>query len=474
MSRHDYDIVSVGGGAAGLVTAAGAAALGARVALVERERLGGECLWSGCVPSKALLTAARSAAMARSARRFGVAAVDVSVAFEDVMEWLRSTQQAIAPHDSPDRFRALGVDVFEATARFTDEGVLDVAGAPLRARHVVIATGSRPVLPPIAGLHDVPYHTNETIFSLERLPARLLVIGAGAVGLELAQAFARLGSRVTIIEAAEHMLPREEPELAAALGTALRADGVAIRLATTVRNAEYAEDGIALHVADAGGRHDLLHGDALLVAAGRRANLAHLAAAAGGVAADDEGVRVDATLHTTARRTWAAGDVVAGAPRFTHVADYHARLVLRNAFFPWSRRVDYAAIPWVTYTDPELAHLGLTEREARGRHGRVEVVAREFAGLDRAVVSGATTGVLKVIADRRGRILGAHALGAEAGSIIGEIGLAMKNGVRLPAVAATVHAYPTWGEAFRQAADAFNRTRLHGWRSRLVRRLVRR
>lgn len=469
-----YDLIAIGGGAAGLVSSAGAAGLGARAALVEQDRLGGECLWTGCVPSKALLAAARAAADARAAQRYGVHAGDVRVDFEAVMAQVHAAQRRIEPNDSPARFRGLGVDVVEGTARFVDARTLDVDGRRLRARHIVVATGSKPQIPPLDGIASVPYHTNESIFSITALPPRLLVLGGGPVGLELAQAFARLGSRVTVVEMGDALLPREDVELAALLGACLAADGVDILLGTRAEQCTHRDGVVTLTVTGAGGRREL-HGDALLVATGRRPNLDTVDAAAAGIRTSPAGVVVDDRLRTGTPGIWAAGDVVAGTPRFTHVADYHARLVLRNALFPLTARADYAVVPWVTYTDPELAHVGLTEAEARDRHGSgVRVFRRELGELDRAIADGRTAGMLKVVADRRGRVLGGHVLGYGAGSIIAEIALAMKQNVPLSRVASTVHAYPTYPEAFKQAADAWTRGRLTGTTQRLVRWLVRR
>jgi pyruvate/2-oxoglutarate dehydrogenase complex dihydrolipoamide dehydrogenase (E3) component len=472
--RERYDVIAIGGGAAGLVVSAGAAGLGARTALVERERLGGECLWTGCIPSKALLAAARAAADARAATRYGIHVGTVEVDFPAVMRWVHGARAAIAPHDSPERFRGLGVDVVIGTARFVDERCIEVDGRRLEARHVVVATGSRPLIPDLDGIDDVPYLTNETVFEIDEQPRRLIVLGGGAVGLELAQAFARLGSEVDVVEARDRLLPHEDDELVERLLRRLTDDGVRIHAAAHADHVRRSHAGIQLTATQHGGRLEL-HADALLVAAGRRPNLDHLDPGSGGVRCSEAGVIVDARLRTTARGTWAAGDVVAGAPHFTHVADYHARTVLRNALFPLGSDVDYSSVPWVTYTDPELAHLGLTEAVAKELHGEdVAVFTRELGSLDRAIADGRTEGLIKVIADSKGRILGAHAFGYDAGSVIAEMALAMRHGIRLDKLAATVHAYPTYPEAFRQTGDAFNRTRLTGTAARMVEWLVRR
>ncbi|HUF26188.1 MAG TPA: mercuric reductase [Gemmatimonadaceae bacterium] len=460
MSEHD--LIVIGGGTAGLVMSAGAAGIGARVALIEQDRLGGECLWNGCVPSKALIAAARSAHGARTAGRFGVDASDVQVDFGRVLEWVSAAQQRIAPHDSPERFRSLGVDVIDGTARFVGERTIRVDGRTMSAKRIVVATGSKPAVPPIDGLADVPHLTNETIFSLDRQPRTLLILGAGPIGLELAQAFARLGTRVRVVEAMPQLLPREDHELAAMLGERLAAEGVEVLLDTKVTRVT--RDGATLRlVAQRGdGTAVTVEGDALLVATGRTSNVASLEAEKGGVETGKSGVVVDERLRTTADGVWAAGDVTGGL-RFTHVADFEARLVIRNAFFPFTSRADYSAVPWVTFTEPELAHVGLTENEARERRGDdVRVWRRPFAELDRAIADGEPHGMVKLVTDRKGRILGGHVLGHGAGNLIGEITLAMKHGIGAGKLGNTVHAYPTYPEAIRQAAEGYYKSRFTG------------
>ena len=476
----NYDLVVIGGGTAGLVTAAGSAGIGARVALVERDRLGGECLWNGCVPSKALITAARAAAGVGSASRYGVRVGSSAIDFHAVMESVRGAQQRIAPHDSPERFRALGVDVVQGEARFTGERTIAVDGRAINARRVVIATGSAPAVPPIPGLSDVHYLTNETIFSLSVLPHRLLVLGGGPIGLELAQAFTRLGAHVDVVEAAPQLLPREDRELATLLGERLQAEGVRLHLGRRATRVERDGDAVRLTLeAQRGGNGDpsapvSLEGDALLVATGRAPRLDALELARGGVEAGKGAITVDDGLRTTADGVWAAGDCV-GPLRFTHVADYQARLVIRNAFFPLASRADYSIVPWVTFTEPELAHVGLTEDEARQRHGDgVRVWRRPFADVDRAITDDATAGLVKLVTTARGRILGGHVLGHGAGSLIAEIAIAMKHGISAHALGNTIHAYPTYPEAIKQAAEQYTRSRFTGALQRVVNWYVRR
>ncbi|MGQ0712159.1 MAG: dihydrolipoyl dehydrogenase family protein [Gemmatimonadaceae bacterium] len=458
----EHDLIVIGGGAAGLVTSAGAAGIGARVALIEQDRLGGECLWNGCVPSKALIAAARAAHGARTADRFGVGVGELTVDFGRVMQSVRAAQQRIEPHDSPDRFRSLGVDVITGTARFAGERSVQVDGRRMSAKRIVVATGSKPALPPIDGLGDVPFLTNETIFSLERQPETLLILGAGPIGLELAQAFARLGTRVRIVEATAELLPHEDRELADLLGKQLAAEGIEIVLDAKVARVSREGRGIRLEAKRGDGTAVAVDGDTLLVATGRVSNVKALDAGKGSVETGEDGIVVNDRLRTTADGVWAAGDVTGGL-RFTHVADYEARLVIRNAFFPFSSKADYSTVPWVTFTEPELAHVGLTEREARERHGdAVQVWRRPFDDVDRAIADAETHGMVKLITDRRGRILGGHVLGHGAGSLIAEITLAMKHRITAGKLGGTIHAYPTYSEAVKQAAEGYYKAKFSG------------
>ncbi len=456
-----FDLIVVGGGAGGLVTAAGSAGIGARVALVEGERLGGECLWTGCVPSKALLACAKAAVQGRRAARLGARGLErATIDFGDAMAWVRDAQARIQPNDSAERFRGLGVEVIEGTARFVGERELEVNGRRIGAKRIVIATGSRPFIPRVPGLAGAPYLTNETIFSLTERPEHLLVLGGGPVGVELAQAFARLGSRVTIVAADETLLPREEPELAGIVADALREDGVTIELGATATAVAVHEGGITLSFRGLAGEGNA-SGSHLLVAVGRqpRTDTADLGIA-GIVLSSDDGIDVDDTMRTSAKGIWAVGDCVAGAPRLTHVADYQARIVVRNAFFPGHKRARYDAIPWVTYTDPEIAHVGLTEREARTAHGDdVRVYTKPLAELDRAVAEGDDRGMIKLVVRANGILLGGHVAAPGAGEMIGEITMALQHRLGIGALAELVHPYPTLCEGIRQAANEHAKAR---------------
>jgi pyruvate/2-oxoglutarate dehydrogenase complex dihydrolipoamide dehydrogenase (E3) component len=474
-STAAYDILAIGGGTAGLVTAAGGAGLGARVALVERHRMGGECLWNGCVPSKALIAAAKAAHHARHARRLGVEVGDVTVHLEEALDHVRRVQERIAPHDSPERFRGLGVDVHLGQARIVAPGVVEVNGNRLRARHIVIATGTRPAVPPIPGLADAPYLTNESVFDIAALPRTLLVIGGGPIGTELAQAFARLGSTVHVVEALPDFFAREDRELAALLQQQLVAEGIRFHLgakATAVRHA----DGItSVDLQRADGTTHTLSGDALLVAVGRAPNIKDLGLDTVGVATDRGGVITDRYLQTNVPGIWAVGDIVSGSLKFTHAADHMARGLLRNALFPGKSPLDFSAVPWVTYTDPELAHVGLTETEARARFGSgVGVWRRDVGAVDRVIADAAPGGMVKIVTDAKGRVLGGHILGPHAGDMIGELTMALKYKMTVAQLGAVIHPYPTTAEAVKQAAEMRVKSTFSGWKKSLVRWLVRR
>nr|WP_153867357.1 MULTISPECIES: mercuric reductase [Myxococcaceae] len=464
-----YNLVIIGGGTAGLVAAAGAAGLGARVALVERALLGGDCLNVGCVPSKALIASSRVAQAVRTAAPYGVHAGSARVDFGEVMARVRSLRAGIAPHDSAARFRELGVDVFLGDARFVARDAVEVGGTRLRFSRALIATGGRAAVPPIPGLAEVPYLTNETVFTLTALPQRLVVLGGGPIGCELAQAFARLGSRVHVV-CDSGLLPREDPEAAGVVQRSLERDGVVLHLQTKVqRVAAAAHREAALQVQL---EASALACDALLVATGRSPVMEGLGLDAAGVRAGPHGVEVDDHLRTSNPRIYAAGDICSRF-KFTHAADALARVALQNALFLGRKRASALVIPWCTYTDPELAHVGLGAEEASKRPGTVTLTV-PFSSVDRAVLEGETEGFARVHVDAKsGRILGATLVGAHAGESLGELVLAMTEGLSLGALASTVLPYPTRGEVVKKLGDAWNRRRLtprtHGLLTRFLR-----
>lgn len=452
MERMATDLCVIGAGAGGLSVAAGAVQMGARVVLIEAGQMGGDCLNHGCVPSKALLAAARAAQAAQGAPALGVtgtAAVDYAAAQDHVAR----TIAAIAPHDSQERFEALGCRVIRARARFTGRQTVEAGGVQVTARRVVIATGSRPLVPPVPGLGDVPFLTNETIFALRQAPAHLLVLGGGPVGMEMAQAHRRLGCAVTVVEGAR-ALGREDPDLAAVVLDRLRTEGVTIREGVPVARVA-GGDGVTLHLADG----STVAGSHLLVAAGRVPALDDLGLEAAGVARDARGIRVDARLRSvTNRRVFAVGDA-AGQGQFTHLASYHAGLVIRQALFGLPARARTDHIPRATYTDPELAQVGPTAAEARAAGLDVQVLSWPLAQNDRALAEGRPEGLVKVLV-HRGRVIGAGIAGAGAGEQIAFWSLAVAQRLRISAVAGVVLPYPTRSEAGKRAAGACYTARL--------------
>jgi pyruvate/2-oxoglutarate dehydrogenase complex dihydrolipoamide dehydrogenase (E3) component len=455
-----YNLVVLGAGTAGLVSAAGAAGLGARVALVERALMGGDCLNVGCVPSKALLRCARAAADVRDAGGFGVCVPPgVRVDFPAVMERMRRLRADLSPTDSADRFRSLGVDVFLGQARFTARDAVEVGGKTLRFARAVIATGTRAAHPPIAGLEQAGFLTNETVFTLTELPRRLAVLGAGPVGCELAQAFARLGAEVTLLGDRPQLLPREDRDAAALVEKSLRRDGVRLLLGGKVVAVERRGAEKVLRIE--GGTAGEVTADEILVGVGRRPNVEGLGLESAGVEYDaNEGVHVNDRLRTTNRRVYAAGDICSRF-KFTHAADAMARVVIRNALFLGRARASALIIPWCTYTDPEVAHVGLYEHEARARGYEVQTFTEELSRVDRAVLDGETDGFVRVhVKAGRGRILGATVVARHAGEMISELTLAMSRRIGLGALADTIHPYPTQAEALKRVGDAYQRTRL--------------
>ncbi len=455
-----YNLVVIGGGTAGLVSAIGAAGLGAKVALIEKHFLGGDCLNVGCVPSKAIIRAARAAAAVRDAGDFGVnVPAGVRVDFGKAMERMRRLRADISPHDSAKRFTELGVDVFLGGGKFTGPDSVEVSGQTLRFSKAVIATGARAAAPPIPGLNDVPYLTNETLFSLTELPKRLGVIGAGPIGCEMAQAFARLGAEVFLVRAEAGILPREDRDASAILEAAMLRDGV--KFLDHGKQLQLAKDpnGVRLQVSSRGKEYDVLV-DQLLVAVGRAPNVEGLGLQTVGVEFHKKGVEVNDRLQTSNSRIYACGDICSPY-QFTHVADFMARIVIQNALFKGRAKASSLIIPWVTYTSPEIAHVGLYEKEAGEKGIEVDTFTQELSKVDRAILDGETEGFVRVHV-RKGtdEIVGATVVAAHAGDMIGELTLAMKGKLGLKTIGGTIHPYPTQAEAIRKTGDLYNRTRL--------------
>ena len=460
------DLCVIGAGSAGLSVAAGAAQLGASVVLVERGAMGGDCLNVGCVPSKSLIAAAAAAQAQRTSGPFGIAPVTPAVDFAAVHRHVHGVIASIAPHDSVERFEALGVTVIREQARFTAPDTVVAGEQLIRARRFVVATGSRPALPALPGLAELPHLTNETVFDLTRLPARLLVLGGGPIGCELAQAFRRLGSEVAVVDLGP-ILPKDDPELVAVVRARLLAEGVSLHEHAKVLGAEA---GPALVIEDAAGSQRLT-GTHLLVAAGRKANVEELGLEAAGIAHDAKGIKVDARLCTTNARVFAIGDV-AGGPQLTHLAGYQAGIVIRNALFRLPARASTRAMPWVTFTDPELATVGLSEAGARARGIAHEVARWPFADNDRARAERATEGLVKVVVGKRGVVLGAAMVGAHAGELILPWVMAVEQRQKLRSLAGLVVPYPTLSEVSKRVAGAYYAPRLFSARVRWLVQLL--
>jgi len=456
-----YHLVVLGAGTAGLVTAAGAAGLGAKVALVERSLMGGDCLNVGCVPSKGVIRAARGWHDARTAaERFGAPAAAGDGDFAAALERMRRIRAGISSHDSARRFTGLGVDVFLGDARFLGPDAVAVGDARLDFRRAVIATGARAAAPPIPGLEGAGYLTNESVFDLRERPRRLAVVGGGPIGCELAQAFRRLGVEVTVLEMAEQVLVREDPDAARIVQQALVDEGVVLELGISVERVERTADGLRrVHFAR-GGTTGRVDADHVLVSVGRKPNLEGLDLERARVRYGEQGVEVDDRLRTTNRRIYAAGDV-SSKYKFTHVADAEARLVIQNALFLGRKRASDLVVPWVTYTSPEIAHVGLYEKDARERGIEVDTITVDLHAVDRARLDGEDSGFLRVHLERgKDRILGATLVSEHAGETIAQLALAITAGVGMEEIAATIHPYPTQAEAIKRAADQWRRGKL--------------
>ncbi len=453
MSLLKPDLCVVGAGSGGLSVAAAAAMMGVPVVLVEKATMGGDCLNTGCVPSKALIAAGQRAQDIRDAAAFGITTGEPQIQMARVRDHIRETIHRIAPNDSVERFRALGVQVIAGEAAFEDARTLIVGTTRIQARRFVLATGSRPAIPPIPGLSDCPYLTNETVFDLSRKVETLVVIGGGPVGLEIAQAHCRLGARVIVLEAG-HILAREDAEMAAGLARALRAEGIDLREAVRIEQVAPKGSGARITLATEAGS-ETIEASHLLVATGRAPVTDGLGLDKAGIAHGPAGIRTDRGLRTTNRRVYAIGDcadVPGSGLRLTHVANYHAGLVIRSALFRMPAKVRLETLPRVTYTDPELAAVGLTEEEARARHGGVRVLRWPFSENDRAQAERRTTGHAKLVLDRKGRLLGAAILGPQAGELLTPWTLALTKRLTVSDVAATVAPYPTLSEVNRRVA----------------------
>ncbi|MBL1255628.1 NAD(P)/FAD-dependent oxidoreductase [Methylocystis sp. Sn-Cys] len=464
------DLCVIGAGSAGLSVAAGAAQMGASTVLIEANRMGGDCLNSGCVPSKSLLAAAKAAKNCGDATRFGVDGGAPRADFAAVHAYVRGVIASIAPHDSVERFTDLGCTVIKGRARFIDDRTVEADGKLIRARRFVIATGSRVAIPDIPGLDDVPFLTSDTIFDNAVLPEHLIVIGGGPIGCELAQAYRRLGAKTTLVEMAR-ILPREDKDAVDVVRQSLLADGVVILEGVRLSRIEKDRDGVAVFLQDR--EETRIAGSHLLVATGRRPNVETLGLEAAEVRYCAKGVDIDARLRTTNKRIYVAGDA-AGGPQFTHMASYHAGIVIRNALFRWPARNRPAAFPRVIYTGPELAQVGLSESEGRERYGdAVRILRADFKDNDRAQTEGLTRGFLKVVATKRGHILGATIVGHDAGELITPWTLAISQRLEISALANLITPYPTLSEISKRAAGSYYTPALFSPRTRRLVRFLR-
>ncbi|MGP1397214.1 MAG: dihydrolipoyl dehydrogenase family protein [Inquilinaceae bacterium] len=463
------DICVIGAGSAGLSVAAGASQMGARTVLIEQGVMGGDCLNTGCVPSKSMIASARVAQTIRSASRFGVDGGDPRVDFGRVQDHVHGVIDTIAPIDSVERFEGLGVTVLRERARFTGPRTLRAGPTEVTARRFVVATGSSALVPPIPGLDTVPYLTNETVFENRDRPDHLIVMGGGPIGLELAQAHRRLGSRVTVIEKAR-ILPKDDPELVDIARRSLVGDGIDLREGAELIRVEKAADGVVAVYSDASGEKRI-DGTALLVAVGRSANVDDLGLEEAGIAYSAKGIETDARLRTTNHKIFAIGDVT-GGPQFTHMAGYHAGIVIRNALFRLPAKVRTEAFPWVTFTAPELAQVGQTEVQAQRLRTDVEVLRWRFDENDRAQTERETEGMVKAVVSKHGRILGAGIVGPHAGELIHLWTLAIGQKLKIGAIANMIAPYPTLGEASKRAAGSFYTPRLFSDRTRRIVRLL--
>lgn len=454
--------------------AAGAATLGAKVALIEKRALGGDCLYYGCVPSKSLLHAAGIAHTMRRAPHYGIGGSAPAVAIGDVMRRVQGVIATLRVNDSPERFRAMGVQVMFGDGRFTGHACFQVNGRDVTAKSFVIATGSRAVIPALAGLDTVPYLTNENVFSLDEPVPELIVLGAGPAGMEMAQSFARLGSRVQVVQDVDRVLPRDDPDLTAVVMQQLTEEGVRFHLHSTAVRVSGGAGDIKVTVKNDRGETRVVEGSHLFIAVGRRANLESLGLDSAGVDLDDTGhhVATDARLRTSNRSIYACGDTV-GPYMFTHMAEHHGGVILRNALFRLPARVEKRAVPWCTFTDPELARVGMSETEARRQGRAYRVYTFAFHNVDRAQVQGETAGFAKIVTAPRGRLLGAALVGPRAGELIHEYALAVARGMTAADLSQVIHIYPTLAQINRKVADERLKQNLTPARKKWIKRLLR-
>ncbi len=469
----DFDLTVIGGGAGGLNVASGAIQLGARVALVEKDKLGGDCLYYGCVPTKALIQSAKVASLIKRSKEYGLNDTNISFDFKNVMAHMREVISKIGVNDDPKRFEDMGVQLFFGDGRFVDPHTFELDGHTITSKKFVISTGSRAVAIPIKGLENIKYLTSESALELDYLPKSIIILGAGPIGLEFAQVFARLGSKVTVIEKMGQVLPREDKEVSDILESILKEERIEIHTCLSVLQVK--EGGNQkIVVAECSGQEKTFKADEFMLAIGRAPNLEGLNLEAAGVKVEHRNIVVNSSMRTTARNIWACGDVT-GQYLFTHVAEYQAGLVVANALIPFmKRKANYSVVPWVTYTDPELGRVGLTEDEARQKYKTVKVYRYDVKDLDRAVIEGEDNGIIKIVCTKKGKILGAHVLAPQGGEILHEFVLAMQNNLGVGSITGTMHVYPTLSQVVRRTTNKYYAEKIFsGWIPKLTKKLIR-
>ena len=468
---EQFDVIVIGGGTAGLVTASGCARLGRRVALIERERLGGDCLWTGCVPTKALVASAKLAHQMRHAGAFGLEPREPRVTPKAIMDSMRAAQRAIEHHDDPEKFRKLGIEVIEGTARLVSRSEVEVNGRRLAAKDIVIATGSRTAVPPIDGLAEHGFLDHVSFLAQDGFPRSLLILGGGYIGIEFAQIFRRFGSEVVVVEMLDDIVNKEDAEVIEAVRAMLVEEGIEVHTGWAAKSVRADGGKKRVRIENKIGETREIAADEIFVASGRRGNTENLGLAEVGVRMNRSYVAVDKYLATSAPRIWACGDVHGGM-QFTHAAAFEAVKLVRNMLFPGRAAVDYAHVPWALYTDPEVGHIGMTESEARKSGAAVRVYKVEMAEVDRAVVDRTPRGFVKFVCDAKGRILGAHAFCANASTVIEEIVLARRKGARIGELAQLVSPYPSLADAIGTTAALYYQDVSAGWLGRLGRRIA--
>jgi len=470
---ESFDVVVIGGGTGGLVTASGCSRLGRKVALIEQEALGGDCLWTGCVPTKALVATAKLLHQVRHADAFGLDPAGLPVSPRNIMDSMRAAQRVAGRHDDPQKFRNLGIDVIEGRARLVSPGEVEVNGRRLQAKDFVIATGSRTSVPPIPGLHEAGFLDHVSFLRQDSFPRSVVILGGGYIGIEFAQILRRFGAEVTVVEMLDDIIVREDRDVIAAVRGLLESENIEVRTGWKVVRAESRQGRKLLHMEAKSADKDSVTADEIFVASGRRGNIEDLGLEQAGVKTERSYVVVDRYLQTSAPHIWACGDVHGGL-QFTHVAAFEAVKLIRNMLFPGKSSIDYSHVPWALYTDPEVAHIGMTESEAAAKYGTTNVRSYQVAmeDVDRAVVDRTPKGFVKLVTDRKGKILGAHAFCAGASTLIEALVLARKKGVRIGELAQLVSPYPSLADAIQKVAALYYQGLSAGWVGTLARRVA--